>query len=493
VTHLDVALAARAYRDGRAWRTAGLRHRHLVAEPLMLVLWQLGAEPFSAAAVGFGTRLDDRHMAVAGEPRNRDLLFAALLGLADWFNPRFEAPAATREAVRWHGDEPIHWATSAPQVVVANQATMELLGRLGRRLAYLPTSPTDGRRPAPAALVRLGQHLLFLHRHAAEPGQQLIVALTDLLGAHWATPQSELERASLPALDAFIDPPGGVHGFHAAAVAELRPAGPLPAAEDDQRLEALVEEFNGRRAGRTDLATVRPLLRPIAGHYRPLMARTWELVWRCMERERGWPEAPSVDRRWAADRQAYTDHIDWTARDGRRRTRQTSRQAAMTMRRLEQAKTRVQAEEACDDPVRMIPYLLDHKAVAGEVVRVDPDYRERATVNLVRRPLVTIVSTDPCPMPRGKQLWWAEQPAGPTWIVHATAPTLGGGTAVTLKRTSSDASRPLPMLGAAACFAALTTKSGWLQPLPPQVPWTHQPAVPPPAPGPIEAEQEAAG
>jgi hypothetical protein len=493
MTHLDIALAARAHRDGHAWRTASLRHRHLVAEPLMLVVWQLGAEPFSAAAVGFGTRPDDRHMAVAGEPRNRDLAFAALLELADWFNPRFETPLATRETVRYNGDEPIRRATSAPQVVVANEATVELLGRLGRRLAYLPTSPTDGRRPAPAALVRLGQHLQFLYRHAAEPGQQLIVALTDLLGAHWATPQSELERLSLPTLDAFIDPPAGMHGFHAAADAELHPAGPMPAAEDDQRLEALVEEFNARRAGRTDPVTVRPLLGPIAAHYRPLMARTWELVWRCLERERTCPEAPSVDRRWAADRQAYTDHADWIARGGRRRTRQTPRQAAMTMRRLEQAKAQVQAEEACDDPVRMIPYLLDNKAVAGEVVHVDLDYRERVAVNRVRRPLVTIICTDPCLMPRGKELWWAEQPAGPAWVVHATAPTRSGGTAVTFKRTSSDNSRPLPTLGATVCFTVLTTKTGWSQPLPRQTPWTHQPAVPPPTPGPIEDEQEAAG
>src|SRR5437763_852547 len=89
----EVALAARAYRAGRALRTSAFRHRRLADEPLAVVLWQLGAEPFSAAAIGWGTRPDGLELAVAGEPRNRDLAFAALLPFARWFNRRFQAPA----------------------------------------------------------------------------------------------------------------------------------------------------------------------------------------------------------------------------------------------------------------------------------------------------------------------------------------------------------------------------------------------------------------
>ena len=37
-------------------------------------------------------------MSVAGEPRNRDLAFAALLPFARWFNARFESHAANRES-----------------------------------------------------------------------------------------------------------------------------------------------------------------------------------------------------------------------------------------------------------------------------------------------------------------------------------------------------------------------------------------------------------
>src|SRR6516164_10543288 len=120
--HLDAVLAVRAHRQGRALRRSLYRHRRLTAEPLAVVLWQLGAEPFSAAALGSGSRPGELTLSVAGEPRNRDLAFAALLPFARWFNARFEAPRA-----------------GATQVIVANAGSAELLGRLGRRLAYLPT------------------------------------------------------------------------------------------------------------------------------------------------------------------------------------------------------------------------------------------------------------------------------------------------------------------------------------------------------------------
>jgi hypothetical protein len=50
--------------------------------------------------------------------------------------------------------------------------------------------------------------------------------------------------------------------------------------------------------------------------------------------------------------------MDWIARGGLRRTRQTPRQAALILRNLEEARRRLEAEEVCDDPLRMIPYLF---------------------------------------------------------------------------------------------------------------------------------------
>jgi len=484
MSHLNAALAARAYRAGRALRSSAFRHRRLLPRPLAVVVWQLGAEPFSAAAIGWGDRADRLDLAVAGEPRNRDLSFATLLNLARWFNPRFEAPAASREMIT-RGDRTFSRARTAPQVVVANTATVEMLGRLGRRLAYLPTS---GPHPADEALVRLGRHLRFLWNRWAVPGQQLLVSLTDLLNEHWVTPQSPLERQSLGALDAYIDPPAGEHGFEAASRAEQHPVGPVPDGDEDARLEPLVRRFNERRGGSTDPRVVGPLLGSIEDHYRPLVQNTWDLLWRCRDREAVLPEAPSVGRRWDEDRAAYTAHLDWLAKGGLRRTRQTPRQAALTLHGLEEGCRLVEAEEACDDPLRMIPYLLQHKAVRGRVVGVDREYRERASSRLVRRPLVTLHAPDPCLIPVGKELWWTGQPDGREFVVHAVVPAPREGSLVTLKLMTSSADTGLPDVGGEACFSVHSTKPGWFVNLPREDPWTHQPARPAAVPSPIEDE-----
>ena len=473
-SQLDAALAARAHRDGNALRTASLRHRRLVDSPLAVVLWQLGAEPFSAAAMGYGTTSDDFGFAVAGEPRNRDLAFRLLLELAEWFNPRFEAPAEHREQLPLSkkaqpAAAPRTRALTAPQVIVANHTTIELLGRLGRRLAYLPI---DGEYAAPPQLVRLGRHLLFLHRESTRPGQQLVVAMTELVQHHWATSLSPLEAMSLPALDAFIDPSKGQHGFHAAAAAERISIGPNPTGEDDNRLMPLVEQFNEQRGGSTEVSRTRRLLGPLEDHYRPLVRATWDLIWRCRGRELGYSEAPSVAGRWSDDRDAYTRHVDWMATVGRYRTRQTALQAAMTMDAMERAKQRVVTEEACDDPARMIPYLLDNKAVHGTVVSVDTNYKEVAAVRAVRRPLVTVAPPDRCIMPIGKKLYWTREPAGPEWLVHRIVERADGGTDVVLKRTSGTY-KELPTAGGSACFSILTLPTFYDRNLPRTPPWTH--------------------
>jgi hypothetical protein len=483
MNHLEVALAARAYRTGRALRTARFRHRHLVSGPLVVVLWQMGAEPFAAAAIGWHDRSDHLEMTVAGEPRNRDLAFAALLPFARWFNPRFEAHAADREKFT-RGEHTFTRARTAPQVLVANAATARMLGNLGRRLAYLPTT---GPLPADEALVRLGRHLRFLWDHFAVPGQQLLVALTDLLNDHWATPQSPLERQSLAALDAYIDPPPGEHGFDTAARAEQCPVGPVPAGEDDQALGPLVERFNNLRGGSTDPAIVRGLLGPIEDHYRSLVQPTWELLWRCRDREAALPEAPSVARRWDVDRDAYTRHMDWLARNGLRRTRQTPRQAVLTLRRLEEAQRLLEAEQACDDPLCMIGYLLQNKAVCGWVVTVDEEHREGTGRSRVRRPLVTLHSPDPCVLPVGKELWWTAQPDGREFVVHAVQAGPDRGSLVTLKRMTRSDTTGLPAVGQQACFSVHTTGPGYVVRLPETDPWTHQ-SQQPAAVGPIEED-----
>jgi hypothetical protein len=184
-------------------------------------------------------------------------------------------------------------------------------------------------------------------------------------------------------------------------------------------------------------------------------------------------------RRWDADRDAYTQHIDWTASVGRRRTRQTPRQAAMLLRRLEEGTAILQAEEACDDSLRMIPYLLDGKAVSGGVIEITMDHWKMGRRRRVRRPLVTILSADTCLMPRGKRLWWTSAPDGSAYEVHQIHEAPGGGSTVILELSTGTRDVRMPRIGDTACFSIHKTAALWLTALPQAEPWTHRPTAPP--------------
>jgi hypothetical protein len=66
----------------------------------------------------------------------------------------------------------------------------------------------------------------------------------------------------------------------------------------------------------------------------------------------------------------YTRHVDWSLTVGRRRTRQTARQAASTMRELEGAQALLEAEEAVDDPLRMARCLAGRRSGGRQLVHV---------------------------------------------------------------------------------------------------------------------------
>src|SRR5205823_4110200 len=163
------------------------------------------------------------------------------------------------------------------------------------------------------------------------------VALDRLVADHWATLQSPFERANLAALDAQISPSRNRHAFVAANLAETElPVGPEPTEEIDRRTVALLEDFNEKRAGRTDPSVIRKLIGPLRDHYAELIEPVWKLMQRTYKREQTLPEAPSVARREREDRRALRDHIDWVTNGGRYRTRDTARVAAIRLRRLEQ-------------------------------------------------------------------------------------------------------------------------------------------------------------
>src|SRR5262249_46059748 len=141
-------------------------------------------------------------------------------------------------------------------------------------------------------------------------------------------------------------------------------------------------------------------------HYAGLVDRGWTLLWRSLERERRWPEAPSVGRRWAGGVEAYERHLEGgTQKGGGYRAPQTNAQAARTPRTWGEAQRLVLAEEAIDDPLRMIPYLLTDEAVVGTIAAVDLNHVEPGRKRPVRRPLFELETEERCRIPAGKALF----------------------------------------------------------------------------------------
>jgi hypothetical protein len=201
-----------------------------------------------------------------------------------------------------------------------------------------------------------------------------------------------------------------------------------------------------------------------------------------IERERTWPEEPRfVPARWQGDIDAYSLHMSWLegSAEGRRRTRQNMRQAIRTRRDLESKAAVVEAQETISDPIRMIPCLLDHKAVEGSVIKYETENYEVKSGNVrpTRVPLLLIHSDRTCLIPAGKELWWTVHPDGVKARLHSivTDPDLPG-CFVVLKIMSGVQNKKADALGndsGPACFSQLTTGSYWSGPLPERDPWTH--------------------
>lgn len=483
-TALDAVLASRVYHEGRAIRRTTLRHAHLADAPLGIVMWRLGGERFRAAAVAWGPLGGDFQLAVAGEPRNRDLYFAALAPFARNLCAAVRR-AAEAKVARRRGRHTDVLPADAMQIVVPNRTSVAAIGLLGRYLGYL--SDRAGVVPDPA-LIEAGRHLRFYARQARVPGQALLVPLDRLVSEHWATLLSPFEQANLAVLDAQIEPPPGIHGFDAATLAEVSARiGPEPTEDIDRVTTDLLQRFNENRDGSTDPAVIERLLGPLQDHYARLVEPVWALMGRVVERERRLPAAPSVVRRFEGDREAFGHHVEWVVDGGRYRTTDTPRQAAMTLRRLEDALARYKAEKAIEDPACMVPYLLDGDAIRGMVASVNDQHRVVVRVNAVLRPLLALDTDEPVTLPAGKKLWWIATADDKPWEVIAIQPR-GSGSRVVLQLCAAPRPDRLPSAGERITLSTLhTAADGYRLALPNDPPWTHRPVEPPPAPEAIDA------
>jgi hypothetical protein len=307
-----------------------------------------------------------------------------------------------------------------------------------------------------------------------------VIAATTFASDNWVTEQTVAERGNLAALDAWIEPPPPLHGFDAAVQVEHISVGPLPPPTTEQEVAKLVDAFNAARRSEDDKGMADAIAEQTV-LYRDLSAPAWDLTWRVVERERRWPEEPRfVQRRWDADIDAYSRHMEWMdgPSGGRRRTRQTVPQAIRTRDQAEEAKSLLEAEQALSDPIRIIPYLLDHRAIEGTVTSYDDSNREIKPGNqrASKVPVLVLRTPRPCLLPVGKELWWTDRPDRVRAVVHSVAADPDGtGSLVELKVMQNiEDARALGSVTRPVCFSQLTTKTHWAGVLPDHIPWTHR-------------------
>ncbi|MGO9902520.1 MAG: hypothetical protein ACLP0J_23190 [Solirubrobacteraceae bacterium] len=300
---------------------------------------------------------------------------------------------------------------------------------------------------------------------------------------------NDWERGSIAAQDAAIEPPTGTPGHAAAAEVDITPVGPRPDAVQDDRLRPLLERFNRDRAGATDPATVEALLGAIDAHYAALLDDPWRLTWRTRERLLdALPEARMVGARVAADAQEYVRHMQLMDQGIRRRTRQSVAQAIALRARWEDSSTRLVAQQAYDDPLKMVDVLLTGQAMIGTVRRVDADHRIQGPTNMVRRPRIELELECSSPFLPGETVRWDVDPAR-GYEIETVTRRPGSGDLVTLLLLNPGAP-VIPVAGHAMCVATLSIEDRFRGGSPSNVPWPYAaPAVP--TDGDIDAQEAA--
>ncbi|MGA5281705.1 hypothetical protein ACPCSK_14945 [Streptomyces griseoincarnatus] len=410
---------------GRAQPAATVRHRHLSERPLVFVPLITAGEAGAPLGALVGTDRDAPRLLVVPQPRDRELRFAFLAELADVVLPYVDGFADAVEAAERSETDPetgkrvkveVDLCADAPQMLVPSRAGVDLMRLLGRSMRFRRTAEQDPETPfpAPPRVPLLGRWLTHFGERARVPGSCLLLAMTDVLGRHWATGQSTLEDQHLGALLAWIDPPEGRSGAEAAEEAELArdddgqlicpPAGPATdPAFDNKLLAPAIERYDRARtalAAAEDGVEADDRLGALAAAEREIRSLvesrtrpTWDAVWRGLDLLRELPEGARVEERWTRDRWSFTAHRDRVAAgEPPQPRRDDAVTAANKLAAREREQARLEAQEALDDPLAMAARRLSGEAFAGEVVDVVMAYSESKRPS--PRPLVTVRTDD---------------------------------------------------------------------------------------------------
>jgi hypothetical protein len=492
---VDLLLTARAAESGRAQPRRLRRHLHLETKPIAIAAVQMSIESHAIWGALVGTSRSNPQLIVAPEPRTPGIAFDALAELATIVCDAVNTCAAGQRDVFTSPRTHRSWTRlrSAPQLLVANEAVVALLNRLGRRMR---PAGYGGHIQVPPEVNIAGAHLAFFAEQAARAGSSLTVVATRELAAHFATGQSSFENAHLGTQLAWHDPnylaelaPALVsdidldtlHGTDAASLIEQVPMSILtdPTVDNGPLIEA-VARFNTKRAGSVDSKVVERHGKELRDLLRPCLEPTWEALWIARDILLALPEAPSVQARWEDDLQTFTRHTDYIARGGRIASVDSARRAALVHADWEGARARFEAAQVLEDELALLAAISEGKAIAGQVTDVDSDNSEMGPSGKRRtsRPLITLALDEPCPFPVGTELWWTER-QDVCAHVQTAVPSTSGGATVVLKVVAGMRGK-LPEYGSRACFSIFhANDSGFTlsAPLPKSTPWTHTPSA----------------
>ncbi|MCX5378216.1 hypothetical protein [Streptomyces sp. NBC_00091] len=406
-----------AVRAGRAQPLATVRHRHLSGNPLVLVPLTTAGEAGAPLGAMLGTDPNEPRILVIPQPRDRDLRWEFLAGLAAQLMPYLEAYADVVEPAERTETDPesgkkvkveTELCVDAPQIVVPSRAGIEYVRLLGRSMRFRRTAEEDPENPypAPTQVPLLGRWFTHLAERSRVPGSSMLVSATELLGRHWATGQSNLEDQHLGALLAWIDPPEGASGAEWALRAELGrdgdgqllfpPAGPATdPAFDNKLLAPAIARFDAARAAGEprDGDTARVAERAIRRLVVDQMQHTWWQTWEAIGLLRTLPPGERTEERWTRDRWSFTGHRDRVrAGEPPQPRRDDAVTAAQKLATRETEQVRLDAQEALDDPLVMAGRRFAGEAFAGEVTEVVMEWTEGRRPR--PRPLVTVATED---------------------------------------------------------------------------------------------------
>lgn len=464
-----------AVRTGRAVRKTSRRHIHLVEMPLVVVAYHLAGEPGAPLGFMYGTAAARPKLVVIPEPRNRDLRFQFLAQFAKDLNSYLSPfqqliPVTTRR--RNGATQTYLEALRAPQIVVPNTATASWLTNIvGRSLRYLKAT---GAHPVDSALPLAGAHLSFFSDRRTVPGSGLVVAATEALTLHWATPQMGVEDAALGTVLSWIDPPTGIAPVDAAARAERgAPAGPISEPEwDNYVLEPAIVEFNRLYRSGVDVVRAARGVRDDVGR---ALTTPWEQTWHAMSLLRAINDvAASTAERWNDDRRSWSYHVR-RVNEGRAVFRRlpTALMAARTLKGAEDALESLERQMAIDDPWVMARALATGEAFEGEVTRIDLAHREQGPKKIVTRPLIYVRPFEPFLRPAGTALHLASNPKVEAEVLSSTGSEVILKVVAGMRGGANGAGSAIPRSGDRVVFSPYGKGDWYPSTLPAEIPWTH--------------------